>query len=137
MFAPQRGPKRPAGDGASVTDRPTKKYVGVRTESGTTVAREDDRGDVFALAARTDLKNHSPSGFEWGYGGSGPAQLALAILADALGAEKALGCYQKFKVRVVAHFARERWELTRDEVIAWHRALHSATDGKSLSEGGS
>ena len=26
------------------------------------------------------LYNHSPTGFEWGYGGSGPAQLALAIL---------------------------------------------------------
>ena len=26
------------------------------------------------------LRRHSPTGFEWGYGGSGPAQLALAIL---------------------------------------------------------
>ena len=24
--------------------------------------------------------NHSPTGFSWGYGGSGPSQLALAIL---------------------------------------------------------
>lgn len=24
--------------------------------------------------------NHSPDGFNWGYGGSGPAQLALALL---------------------------------------------------------
>ena len=29
-----------------------------------------------------ELVNHSPSGFEWGYGGSGPAQLALAFLLD-------------------------------------------------------
>jgi len=34
------------------------------------------------LAPRNDLFDHSPSGFEWGYGGSGPAQLALALLAD-------------------------------------------------------
>ncbi len=27
--------------------------------------------------------NHSPDGFNWGYGGSGPAQLALAILLEA------------------------------------------------------
>ncbi|MCK4554525.1 hypothetical protein KAU19_06245, partial [Candidatus Parcubacteria bacterium] len=26
--------------------------------------------------------NHSPDGFAWGYGGSGPAQLALAILIE-------------------------------------------------------
>jgi len=25
------------------------------------------------------VRNHSPDGFAWGYGGSGPAQLALAI----------------------------------------------------------
>ena len=28
---------------------------------------------------------HSPSGFEWGYGGSGPADLALNILYEATG----------------------------------------------------
>lgn len=28
--------------------------------------------------------HHSPSGFEWGYGGSGPADLALCLLEDAL-----------------------------------------------------
>ena len=31
------------------------------------------------LNPRLDLYNHSPTGFEWGYCGSGPAQLALAI----------------------------------------------------------
>ena len=30
------------------------------------------------LNPRLDLFNHSPTGFEWGYGGSGPAQTALA-----------------------------------------------------------
>jgi hypothetical protein len=27
---------------------------------------------------------HSPSGFAWGYGGSGPADLALSLLCDVL-----------------------------------------------------
>lgn len=36
------------------------------------------------LALRLGLFNHSPSGFECGYEGSGPAQLALAICADHL-----------------------------------------------------
>jgi hypothetical protein len=31
------------------------------------------------LDPRHDLYNHSPDGFEWGYHGSGPAQLALAL----------------------------------------------------------
>lgn len=30
------------------------------------------------------VKNHSPNGFDWGYGGSGPADLALNILEALL-----------------------------------------------------
>ncbi|MBT9252140.1 MAG: hypothetical protein KM296_00220 [Brockia lithotrophica] len=30
------------------------------------------------------VERHSPTGFEWGYGGSGPADLALSILHDYL-----------------------------------------------------
>jgi hypothetical protein len=33
----------------------------------------------------THYPRHSPAGFEWGYGGSGPADLARALLIDALG----------------------------------------------------
>jgi hypothetical protein len=39
-------------------------------------------------------RNHSPDGFSWGYGGSGPAQLALAIMLELNGT--AFG-YQEFK----------------------------------------
>ncbi|WP_228841848.1 DUF6166 domain-containing protein [Haloarcula sp. CBA1127] len=35
----------------------------------------------------------SPSGFEFGYGGSGPAQLAIAILAHAFDDEVACEWY--------------------------------------------
>src|SRR5262245_55620958 len=43
-------------------------------------------GGIKPLSARRSqaVFNHSPDGFAWGYGGSGPAQLALAILLDAL-----------------------------------------------------
>jgi uncharacterized protein (DUF2249 family) len=65
-----------------------KRYIGVpddRTETGgRRVDVEDDAGNSGPLPPRNDLYNHSPNGFEWGYGGSGPAQLALAILADHL-----------------------------------------------------
>ncbi len=42
--------------------------------------------------------NHSPDGFNWGYGGSGPAQLALAVVLAITG--KADG-YQDFKWKVI------------------------------------
>lgn len=88
---------------------------------------------------------HSPDGFEWGFGGSGPADLALSILADALGpASRCAACrgdrevdgtlcldcggsglsealretYQGFKWDVVAGLPR-RFVLPRAEVRRW------------------
>jgi len=55
------------------------------------------------LSLRLDLMNHSPTGFSWGYGGSGPAQLALALCADVLKDDRrALDIYQDFKRLFVA-----------------------------------
>lgn len=65
------------------------------------------------------LINHSPDGFEWGYLGSGPAQLALALLLDATGdPETAERLHQQFKACVVALWGNE-WEISADEIIAW------------------
>ena len=63
------------------------------------------------------LQNHSPDGFAWGYGGSGPAQLALAILLNYLGdGDRALKNHQEFKFRRVAWPARESWAITGAEI---------------------
>jgi hypothetical protein len=73
--------------------------------------------EEYCLSSRLDLRNHSPSGFAWGYGGSGPAQLALAICADAYGDEWALRNYQNFKRNFVATLdAFAAWSITEDEV---------------------
>jgi hypothetical protein len=64
------------------------------------------------LPLHLDVRNHSPTGFEWGYGGSGPAQLALALLLDATGDEAiALQHYQTYKRRVVAGWGAS-WTTT-------------------------
>ena len=68
------------------------------------------------LPPRLDLRNHSPTGFEWGYGGSGPAQLALAILCDHVGDDRALNIYQEFKRRVIACLPSAEWTLTTEEI---------------------
>ena len=67
------------------------------------------------------LRNHSPTGFAWGYTGSGPAQLALAILLHEGVAEKrALALYQRLKEQVVAlHSWASPLLLSRDTVQAW------------------
>lgn len=64
---------------------------------------------------------HSPTGFCWGYGGSGPADLALSILADYLGDVKlAERCYQAFKWDFVAKWTMgQPWKLTGAEIHRW------------------
>lgn len=53
--------------------------------------------------------NHSPDGFNWGYGGSGPSQLALAILLDQLNDDIAAQKYHiPFKFKVVASWPQEQ-----------------------------
>ena len=70
-----------------------------------------------ALDPRFDLRFHSPDGFGWGYGGSGPAQLALALLADCLGDDaRALALYQEFKRAAVASLPRDGWTLTEEQI---------------------
>jgi hypothetical protein len=69
------------------------------------------------LSPRQDLWNHSPTGFEWGYGGSGPAQLALAILADLLeDDEAAIELHQDFKSVVISSLPQPGWTLTEEQV---------------------
>lgn len=89
-----------------------KRYVG-RRQGQTVIVTVNGR----PLNPRLDLYNHSPTGFEWGYGGSGPAQLALAILADHLDDdEQALNLYQHFKRTVIATLPTGGWTLTETEI---------------------
>ena len=77
------------------------------------------------LDERTDLKRLSKNGFEWTYEGNGPAQLALAILADCLGDDaKALALYGAFMTEVVANLDND-WELTAEQVGTAVAALES------------
>lgn len=70
------------------------------------------------------IRMHSPDGFNWGYGGSGPAQLALAICYDVLGdREQAEQLYQRFKFRVIGTLTGDSWELTESAVRAHLESL--------------
>jgi hypothetical protein len=103
-----------------------KTYTGIRTENGCAVTVTDGGGS-HGLDPRFDLRTHSPDGFEWGYGGSGPAQLALALAADVLGDdEAALDVYQRLKFRVVGRLPADAWALTADELAAAIRTLRAA-----------
>lgn len=67
-----------------------------------------------------DKVNHSPDGFSWGYHGSGPAQLAFAILFDVTNdADKTQRFYQDYKSIVIAQLGDRPWELTAASVLSW------------------
>lgn len=97
-----------------------KLYDGLA--DGTVFVREQPTSAVptrRSLDPRLDLRNHSPGGFAWGYRGSGPAQLALALACDVLGDdEKALRVYQDLKTRFVAGLPQgEPWgPVSADEL---------------------
>jgi Family of unknown function (DUF6166) len=66
------------------------------------------------------LWNHSPDGFNWGYGGSGPAQLALAILlAAGLDDQRAMRLHQAFKWAVITSLPQGEGFVLEIDVTAW------------------
>ena len=107
-------------------------YAGHRTAQGTlvTVTRS---GRSKPLDLGHDLWNNSSTDFSWGYNGSGPAQLALAILTDYFGAKPggralAEALYEPFKFTVIAVLP-DCWEMDFEEVgIALCRTLTEEPD---------
>ncbi|HEX9236795.1 MAG TPA: DUF6166 domain-containing protein, partial [Actinomycetota bacterium] len=98
-----------------------KRYMGtaVRTKRGGYVVEvTDDQGHIRPLAPRNDLHNHSPDGFMWGYRGSGPAQLALALAADVLGDDRAaVQVHQALEWAMVAKWSQGAgWIVTEDDI---------------------
>jgi len=89
-----------------------------RTAEGGCIVMKD--GTPLSPAASQELYNHSPNGFEWGYGGSGPAQLALALLLDVTD-DKYLALYhhQRFKWEIVVRFA-DSWEIASEDIQRWN-----------------
>jgi hypothetical protein len=66
------------------------------------------------------IVRHSPTGFEFGYGGSGPADLAYSILCDCIGKDMAELLYQRFKWAYVARWG-DSWEIGETEIREWIR----------------
>ncbi len=104
-----------------------KVYTGKRTGQGaasevSVMVVED--GVARPLASRLDLWEHSVK-LEWGYGIGGPAQLALAILADATGSDSyAERHHHWFKQDVVMRLPWDGWELSEGGVLEWVAGHH-------------
>ena len=98
-----------------------------------TIERRGGLGSVVATVDGQPLRHiihHSPTGFEFGYGGSGPADLALSILADYFGEQptdkavyhgrcKCWRPHQDFKWRFISPQQEASFEITEDEIATW------------------
>ena len=96
-------------------------YVGLRLAScGECMVYVIEAPMCRPLKPRLDLRNHSPAGFEWGYNGSGPAQLALALLCDVTGDDRAAETlHQRFKSQFVALLPKEGWVIAHELIEQW------------------
>lgn len=88
-----------------------KVYRGSRGIDGLTVEVDGE-----PLDPRYDIQRIAKAGFEWTYEGEGPAQLALALLADHLQDDKkALDLHQAYMRQVIANLDND-WELTSEDL---------------------
>ncbi len=63
------------------------------------------------------VRNHSPDGFSWGDGGSGSAQLALALLLEITTEEMALLWYEDVRSHIVAPLAQDDFVIDAQEIV--------------------
>lgn len=104
------------------------KYTGIRVGSVCSVVVqmvEEGKVENETYPLR-HISRHSPDGFQWGYGGSGPSDLALAIMTDYFSRqgvvkslEEANGCYQDFKWDFIAKLAEDGWSITDEQIHEW------------------
>jgi hypothetical protein len=65
-------------------------------------------GKILSPEHSLKVINHSPDGFNWGYEGSGPAQLALALLLLRTDESEAVRLHQSFKTEHVTKFRKDK-----------------------------
>lgn len=98
------------------------QFVGIR-ENGTPVVRYGDEnasvtGKTLEERSRGKYPSHSVTGFEWGYSGSGPAQLAYCMLEHVYGHKLASRNYMDFKRDFVSNFPEG------DDGIVWSISIN-------------
>lgn len=108
-----------------------KIYRGHRDGQDVALIEVKDAPEVAVGRPIVHHVRHSPTGFEWGYGGSGPADTARCILIDYLGHDVAPLVYQRFKAMVVQDLGPE-FELWGSRIDQALEAIRATTGIKCL-----
>jgi len=101
-----------------------KVYRGSNRRGKTSFRVHDYRGST----QLEHVVRHSPDGMNWGYGGSGPSDLARSILIDHVDGEeqeKVEKAYQLFKFDFLASCPETGFRLTSDQIDDWLEAVKS------------
>ena len=144
-----------SGDGASGDGAPSDRASGglrlvvpseatVPAEGGEDIVLwRDARGVAHASLGTPEgaplhhVVRHSPTGIEWGYGGSGPSDLALSVLTAVAGANQAERHYRALVADVITHVPRAGGLLRAERARAWlHRqetASNEPTSGRAAA----
>lgn len=79
---------------------------------------------------------HSPTGLEFGYVGSGPADCALNVLSLVVSPREAWRLHQDFKGDVIARIPREGGTVFLCDVRAWIAARYAVelADGPAMAD---
>lgn len=86
------------------------------TDKVVVTVHEDSRIRNLSPRPSQKQRNHSPDGFNFGYGGSGPAQLALAILMDYTGSVPRPAMYQAFKFQFLSGMKDPGGTITAEQI---------------------
>ena len=87
---------------------------------GDIVCKRTAQGTQFNIEQA--IKYHSPTGMEWGYHGSGPADFALNILAMFTDKKTAMRLHQEFKRIFVATLPREGGRIKKQDILDFIQA---------------
>ncbi|WP_095510022.1 DUF6166 domain-containing protein [Rubrivirga marina] len=114
------------GDGATAEPPPASLRLVVRPEADVLRPGYDAQDVVLyrhldgtACASVAHIPRHSPTGIEWGYAGSGPADLARSVLLALTDEPTAEALYQAFKAEVIARVPHAGGVLRAADVRAW------------------
>ena len=90
-------------------------------------------GEPLEPAESLAIRNHSPTGFAWGYGGSGPAQLALSILLRVTDRAEAERFYQAFKWECIAVLPEAGFSMPVRAVRDWLDRTRAGEQGATAA----
>lgn len=71
------------------------------------------------MSVPQDFVYHSPDGFEWGYGGSGPSDLALNLLCEFVDPPTAWRLHNSFKFDFIADLPDEGGAIPVERIYSW------------------